>query len=268
MSAQQPDASSRGHRSTSIAHVGGQRAVARLVAAGEAVGADDHDVGRRGRPRGPRTPSRIAARTRSAVSGSPATTSTSPSASARAQQRGGRGHAGLGGGLRAARRRRARRPSSTRRRSSKNSASGVSSMPSARRRSATADRQLGRHDGAPQARAARTAAPRARRAARGSRCRTRSARRRRGPRRGRCSTSGNGGGDALVLEHVGEDDAPAARLGVGERVADRQRDRVAHVRRPLRVAVDEEVVRRATHASRGRLAPPGKDAGSVACAGT
>src|SRR3954467_1674683 len=45
-----------------------------------------------------------------------------------------------------------------------------------------------------------------------------------------------------ALEAVRQPDAPAAGLGVEERVADRERDLVAHRGRALGVAVEEDVV--------------------------
>ena len=56
----------------------------------------------------------------------------------------------------------------------------------------------------------------------------------------RRSSSGACGGDAVDLEHVGEDRAAAVGLEVEERVADPERDLVAQLGRAQRVAADED----------------------------
>ena len=101
MSAQQPDSSSRGQRSTVIGTSGasgpwpgswppGKRSLrATIMSAGRRAPWAAHA-------------SRIAARTSSASSGAPSRRSSPPSAPRLAQQRGARGHARLGGDLRAA----------------------------------------------------------------------------------------------------------------------------------------------------------------------
>ena len=239
MSAQQPDASSCGHRSRQIGGVRRQRPAAGLVADGVARAHGRHDdvVGRR----------RAEARAHLA--------------DARAQRLGGQHLA-----RRSAARRRRSRPRAARARTppcpppprrrpggcrpARRRSCGAGARRRARRRpSARPPRRAGDRPPRAGSRAATTAAaiPSSRTARTYS---SRSIASKDSPwaissSRPNCSpsrrsSSGACGGDAVDLEHVGEDRPAAVDLEVEERVADPERDLVAQLGRAQRVAADED----------------------------
>ena len=147
MSAQQPEASSWGHRSRQIGACAGSGPLPASwpTASPGRMGATMMSSGA-GAPRRAHT-SRMRARSSSEVSTSPVEAQPVAVDLGLAQHARALLHARPTrrrppGGCRPARRR-----SCWRRRSTKSSSSGVSSMPSARRRSATASGNVGRHDG-------------------------------------------------------------------------------------------------------------------------